>query len=112
MGVRWLVGGWSTRCFAPAVGKYNTSTAGDGTVNYSYDPLDRLTTKATPEGTLSYTYYANSNVETITSSNPNGVSVTLTWDALNRLNTVVDNRLPSGANTAVYSYDPAEKGLS
>ena len=107
MGVRWLVGGWSTRCFAPAVGKYNTSTAGDGTVNYSYDPLDRLTTKATPEGTLSYTYYANSNVETITSSNPNGVSVTLTWDALNRLSTVVDNRLPSGANTAVYSYDPA-----
>ena len=56
---------------------------------------------------LSYTYYTNSNVETITSSNPNGVSVTLTWDALNRLSTVVDNRLPSGANTAVYSYDPA-----
>jgi len=26
-------------------GKYLTSAAGDGTVNYSYDPLDRLTTK-------------------------------------------------------------------
>jgi len=88
-------------------GKYATSTAGDGTVNYSYDPLDRLTTKATPEGTLSYTYYANGNVETIASSNPNGVSVTLTWDVLNRLSTVVDNRLPSGANTATYVYDSA-----
>jgi RHS repeat-associated protein len=88
-------------------GKYATSTAGDGTVNYSYDPLDRLTTKATPEGTLSYTYYANGNVESIVSSNTNGVSVTLTWDVLNRLSTVIDNRLPSGANTAVYTYDPA-----
>jgi len=66
-----------------------------------------LTTKATPEGTLSYTYYANGNVESIVSSNPNGVSVTLTWDALNRLGTVVDNRLPSGANTATYVYDSA-----
>ena len=90
-----------------ATGKYLTSAAGDGTVNYSYDPLDRLTTKATPEGTLSYTYYANGNVETIASSNPNGVSVTLTWDALDRLSTVVDNRLPTGANTAVYVYDAA-----
>jgi RHS repeat-associated protein len=88
-------------------GKYLTSAAGDGTVNYNYDPLDRLITKATPEGTLSYTYYANGNVETIASSNPNGVSVTLTWDALNRLSSVIDNRLSSGANTAVYTYDPA-----
>ncbi len=88
-------------------GKYATSTAGDGTVNYSYDSLDRLTTKATPEGTLSYTYYASGNVESIASSNANGVSVTLTWDELNRLSTVIDNRLPSGANTAVYTYDAA-----
>jgi RHS repeat-associated protein len=88
-------------------GKYLTSAAGDGTVNYTYDPLDRLTTKATPEGTLSYTYYANGNVQSITSSNPNGVSVSLTWDVLNRLSTVVDNRLPSGANTATYVYDSA-----
>jgi RHS repeat-associated protein len=46
-------------------------------------------------------------VESIASSNPNGVSVTLTWDELNRLSTVIDNRLPSGANTAVYTYDAA-----
>ena len=30
-----------------------------------------------------------------------------TWDALDRLSTVVDNRLPTGANTAVYVYDAA-----
>jgi YD repeat-containing protein len=30
-----------------------------------------------------------------------------TWDELNRLSTVIDNRLPSGANTAVYTYDAA-----
>ncbi len=46
-------------------------------------------------------------MESIASSNANGVSVTLTWDELNRLSTVIDNRLPSGANTAVYTYDAA-----
>ena len=90
-----------------ATGKYATSTAGDGTVNYSYDSLDRLVTKATPEGTLNYTYYPTGKVETIASSNANGVSVTLTWDELNRLSTVIDNRLSADANTATYTYDPA-----
>jgi RHS repeat-associated protein len=87
-------------------GKYLTSTAGDGTVNYGYDSLDRLTTKATPQGTLSYTFDAAGHVETITSSNPNGVSVGYSYDDLNRLSTVVDNRL-SGNNTTTYNYDNA-----
>jgi RHS repeat-associated protein len=87
-------------------GKYLTSTAGDGTVNYSYDSLDRLITKATPEGSLSYTYFPTGKVETITSSNSNGASVAYTYDDLNRLSTVVDNRL-SGNNTTTYTYDPA-----
>jgi RHS repeat-associated protein len=89
-----------------ATGKYLTSTAQDGTVNYGYDSLDRLTTKATPEGTLSYTYYPTGKVETIVSSNPNGVKAAYTYDAQNRLATVVDARLP-GANTTTYTYDPA-----
>ena len=76
-------------------------------MNYTYDPMDRLVTKATPEGTLNYTYYPTGKVETIVSSNANGASVLLTWDDLNRLSTVVDNRLPSGANTTTYTYDPA-----
>jgi RHS repeat-associated protein len=87
-------------------GKYLTSTAADGTVNYAYDALDRLITKATPEGTLSYTYDAAGHVESIVSFNTNGVSVSYSYDDLNRLSTVVDNRL-SGQNTTTYTYDNA-----
>jgi RHS repeat-associated protein len=56
--------------------------------------------------TLSYTYYADGQVETITSSNANGASVAYSYDDLDRLSTVVDNNLP-GQNTTTYSYDPA-----
>jgi RHS repeat-associated protein len=87
-------------------GKYLTSTAQDGTVHYTYDALDRLITKATPEGTLSYTYFPTGKVETITSSNPHGVSAAYTWDDQNRLSSVVDNNL-SGNNTTSYTYDNA-----
>ena len=45
-------------------------------------------------------------METIASSNPNGISVAYTYDDLNRLSTVVDNRL-QGNQTTTYSYDPA-----
>ena len=40
------------------------------------------------------------------SSNANGVSVSYTYDELNRLASVVDHRLP-GQNTTTYTYDPA-----
>jgi YD repeat-containing protein len=56
------------------------------------DTDDRLITKVTPEGTLNYTYDAASNVTSISSSNANGASVSYTYDSLNRLGTVVDNR--------------------
>jgi RHS repeat-associated protein len=81
-------------------------TDGSGTTYYYYDPLDRLTSKATPEGTLSYTYYATGQVETITSSNQNGISVSFTYDGLGRLSTVEDSRLP-GNQTTTYTYDAA-----
>jgi RHS repeat-associated protein len=55
---------------------------------------------------LSYTYYPAGQVETITSSNAHGVSVGYTYDDLNRLSTVVDNRL-TGNNTTSYTYDNA-----
>ena len=45
-------------------------------------------------------------METITSSNATGVSVAYTYDGLNRLSTVVDNRL-QGSNTTAYTYDNA-----
>src|SRR5204863_8877014 len=56
---------------------------------------------------LTYTYDAAGNVASINSSNINGASVNYTWDELNRLASVIDNRLPSGQNTTTYTYDPA-----
>ncbi len=88
-------------------GKRATMTDASGTTTYTYDSMDRLASKATPQGTLSYTYDAASNVASVTSSNANGMSVQYTYDTLNRLSTVVDNRLLAGANTTSYTYDSA-----
>ncbi len=76
-----------------------------GTTAYSYDVRDRLLSKATPQGALTYTYDLAGNFATIRSSNTNGTSVNYTFDALNRLSTVTDNRLAAG--TTSYAYDPA-----
>jgi RHS repeat-associated protein len=88
-----------------ATGRRNTVTVGSHITNYSYNNLDQLTAKATPEGTLSYTYDAAGNVTSVTSSNANGVWVSYTYDELGRLSTVVDNRL-QGNQTTTYTYDP------
>ncbi|HEX4133776.1 MAG TPA: LamG-like jellyroll fold domain-containing protein, partial [Bryobacteraceae bacterium] len=90
-----------------ATGRRATMSDASGTTTYGYDNLDRLITKATPEGTLTYTYDAAGNLASMASSNANGASVAYTWDQLNRLSSVVDNRLPAGQNTTYYSYDPA-----
>ena len=68
----------------------------------TYYPLDRLTTKATPEGTLSYTYDAAGHVASIASSNSNGASVAYAYDDLNRLSTVVDNRLHGNLGSTLH----------
>jgi RHS repeat-associated protein len=65
--------------------------------------MDHLTSKATPEGTLSYSYDTAGNLATIALSNANGASVSYSYDALNRLSTVADNRLGS----TTYAYDTA-----
>src|SRR5207244_4157771 len=58
-------------------GQRLSMTDKSGTTNYSsHDNRDRLKTKITPEGTLSYTYDAHGNVKTIASSNVNGASMT------------------------------------
>ncbi|MGD0470655.1 MAG: DUF2341 domain-containing protein [Terriglobales bacterium] len=85
-------------------GKYGTTTDASGTTTYTYDTVDRITAKATPEGTLNYTYDAAGHVASIQSSNASGANVGYTYDDLNRLSTVVDNRLGS---TTSYSYDTA-----
>ena len=88
-------------------GKRSTMTDASGMTTYTYDNQDRLKTKATPQGTLTYTYDSVGNVASINSSNANGASVNYTWDELNRLASVIDNRLASGQNTTTYTYDPA-----
>lgn len=60
----------------------------------------RLLTKATPFGTLTYTYDA-ANLRSVQSSNINGISDSYTYDDLNRLSVVTD----FNGNTS-YSYDP------
>jgi YD repeat-containing protein len=57
--------------------------------------------------TLTYTYDGDSHVLSITSSNANGASVSCTYDCLNRLSTVMDNRLGGSQNTTTYTYDTA-----
>lgn len=77
-------------------------TDASGTTNYTYDSRDHLLTKATPQGTLTYTYGPTGKLTSMTSSNANGVSVTYTDDALNRLATVKDNHQ---SGTTTYNYD-------
>ena len=56
--------------------------------------------------TLNYTYDAAGHLASMTSSHSNGVSVSYTYDTLNRLSTVVDGRL-TGNQTTTYTYDTA-----
>src|SRR5206468_1351632 len=74
-----------------------------GTTTYAYDLRDRLMTKTTPQGTLTYTYDPAGDLASIRSSNAGGTSVNYSYDTLNRLATVTDNRLASGVTT--YAYD-------
>ncbi|HEY2961613.1 MAG TPA: RHS repeat-associated core domain-containing protein [Pyrinomonadaceae bacterium] len=84
-------------------GQRHTMTDGSGTTNYTYDVRDRLLTKETPQGTLTYGYDRTGNLLSMRSSNTDGVTVDYTYDIMNRLESVVDNRLPTGTNT--YAYD-------
>jgi RHS repeat-associated protein len=84
-------------------GLRETMTDATGTTRYEYDGRNRLSSKETPQGTLSYTYNAAGSVLTVRSSNGNGVSVDYSYDALNRLATVKDNR--HGPGVTAYSYD-------
>lgn len=85
-------------------GQRETMTDASGVTNYNYDVRNRLSSKQTPFGTLNYTYDEAGNIETLRSSNSNGVSVDYDYDELNRLSSVKDNRL-SGNQTTGYTYD-------
>ena len=70
-----------------------------GTSNYTYTGRAQLKTKATPQGTLTYTYDLGGNVTKAVSSNANGTNVSYAWDDANQLDSVTDNF--TGATTAV-----------
>jgi RHS repeat-associated protein len=91
-----------------ATGKRASMLDASGTTTYSYDNRDRLITKSTPQGSLSYTYDAANNVKSIISSNANGASMSYSYDAGNRLSSTTDNRLLAQgftAGTTAYTYD-------
>jgi RHS repeat-associated protein len=89
-----------------STGDRKTMTDASGTTSYSYNARNRLLSKATPYGSLSYTYDAASNLRSMRSSNTSGITVTYSYDALNQLQSVVDNRLSPSANTTTYVYSP------
>ncbi|MGA3032422.1 MAG: hypothetical protein ABSD70_04020 [Terracidiphilus sp.] len=64
--------------------------------------MDRLTQKATPEGTLNYTYDAAGNLASMQSAD-GAVNVSYAWNSLNLLEQAADSRL----GTTSYAYDPA-----
>jgi RHS repeat-associated protein len=91
-----------------ATGQRQTMTDASGTTTYSYDDRDRLTSKATPEGTLAYTYEPHGEVASIVSSNANGASLAYQYAGDNLLVKVTDNRLIAhGGSTGItnYGYD-------
>jgi len=90
-------------------GRRQTMTDMSGTTGYGYDARDRLLSKATPEGTLTYTYDTAGNRKTVRSGD-GAYTVDYGYDALNRLATVTD-KAPAGSQT-VYHYDAAGRLLS
>ena len=79
-------------------------TDATGTTVYEYDARDRLKSKATPQGTLSYTYDKLGSLKTVRSSNRSGMSVDYGYDELSRLKEVTDNR-QAQSNVTSYAYD-------
>jgi|CXWL01.1.fsa_nt_gi RHS repeat-associated protein len=74
-----------------------------GLTTYTYNNLGRLIEKASPQGSLSYSYDLAGNLASIQSSHVNGVSIDYAYDGLNRLASVTDNNLVPGTTT--YNYD-------
>jgi RHS repeat-associated protein len=105
MGRLWKIWNGSTlletRSYS-ALGQLTSRVDASGTHTWVYDVLGRLKTNSTPAGTLYYTYDRAGNLLTLGSTTSNGVTNSYTYDDLNRLMTLTDNRL--GKSTQ-YAYD-------
>jgi YD repeat-containing protein len=89
-----------------ATGQRVTMNDASGATVYTYDVRNRLSSKQTPFGTLSYTYNEAGGLLTTRSSNANGASVDYSYDTLNRLSAVKDNKLIAlNGGVTNYTYD-------
>ncbi len=89
-----------------ANGQRSVMTDASGETTYAYDLRNRLASKQTPFGNLSYTYDESGNLLTTHSSNAHGASVDYNYDALNRLDRVKDNNMAAlNGGLTSYSYD-------
>lgn len=99
-----------------STGRRAAMSDGATSQRYFYDARDRLVRKSVQWTTggpglfmeLNYSYDAAGNVVAVNATNPNlgsndGASVAYSYDALNRLASVTDNR--NGGLTTTYSYD-------
>src|SRR5262249_1229741 len=93
-------------------GNRASMTDGTGTTNHSYDARDRLLEKATPQGTLSYTYDPTGNLASMRSSHTDGVWVEYTWNAANQLETVTDRRIDPGVTRVTYDDAGRRAGMT
>jgi RHS repeat-associated protein len=84
-----------------ANGQRETMRDMSGTTYYGYDGRGQLLSKQTTFGTLSYAYHPNGSLKQLSSSNANGINVSYSYDALNRLANVADANI---GNTT-YGYD-------
>ena len=91
-----------TFAYSPTGQRTNMVDA-SGTNFYTYDSRDRLLTKATPQGTLTYTYDGFGNLATLQSSTANSVNLNYGYDALNRLVDVTNVTEASGVSQ--YGFD-------
>ncbi|MGE0464157.1 MAG: RHS repeat domain-containing protein [Vicinamibacterales bacterium] len=76
-----------------------------GTIQRTYDGLDRLVTETTPQGSVTYTYDAAGRRTSFTVAGQ--PTVTYTYDNANRLLTI-----QQGATLVTYTYDDADRRTS
>jgi YD repeat-containing protein len=92
-----------------ANGQRETMRDASGTTIYNYDGRGQLSTKQTPFGTLSYSYYPNGSLAQMWSSNTNGVNTSYSYDALNRLDLLID-RSPTNSIINCWKYHTTGAG--
>jgi RHS repeat-associated protein len=80
----------------------STTDSVNGAIARSYDGLNRLIQEATPNGTVTYTYYANGLRQTMTVVGQ--ATINYAYDNANRLTSITQ-----GSVAATFSYDDANR---